>query len=257
MQRLTVSDETWQALLRLKRSAGGATAEPDRDDPAWQVYSPLVCRSRSSFVIAQVGQSLDGRVATASGDARDISGPDGILHLHRLRALVDAVIVGVGTVVADDPQLTVRDVEGPCPVRVVIDPAGRMPRDAGLLSGKGPPPLVIRDRAKCRDAADTIIHLDAIDGRLSPRSILGALAARGLHTVLVEGGANTIGAFLNSGQIDRLHVAISPIVIGSGPAGLNLPAIERLDQALRAPCKTYDLGSDVLFDLAYRRGGAG
>ncbi|BDA86446.1 hypothetical protein Sa4125_39880 [Aureimonas sp. SA4125] len=256
MQRLIVSDHTWQSLLRLKGSAGDVAGQ-DRDDPAWQVYSAIARPSPASFVVAQVGQSLDGRVATISGDACDVSGPDGILHLHRLRALVDAVIVGVGTVVADDPRLTVREVEGPCPVRVIIDPRGRLPGEASLLNDGGPQALVIRDRSACRETGGHIIHLEARDGRLSPSDILGALAARGLHTVLVEGGADTIGAFLSSGQVDRLHVAVSPIVIGSGPAGLVLPTITRLDEALRAPCRIYDLGSDILFDLECRKSGTG
>jgi diaminohydroxyphosphoribosylaminopyrimidine deaminase/5-amino-6-(5-phosphoribosylamino)uracil reductase len=254
MQRLTVSDETWTALLRLKHSDGGDAAGRSADDPAWQVYAPIA-RPQAPFVIAQVGQSVDGRVATLSGDASDISGPDGILHLHRLRALVDAVIVGVGTVVADDPRLTVREVEGPCPVRVIIDPSGRLPRDASLLNDEGPETLVVRDRLRCCETTGNLIHLAATDGRLSPRCILDALAARGLYSVLVEGGSNTIGAFLDGGHVDRLHVAVSPLVIGSGPAGINLQTVTRLDQARRPPCRAYDLGSDVLFDLDFGKAG--
>lgn len=257
MQRLIVTDEVWNALLCLKRSAGGDAVEAMRDDPAWQVYAPIARPAPAQFVIAQVGQSLDGRVATQSGDAADVSGPDGILHLHRLRALVDAVIVGVGTVVADDPRLTVREVEGPCPVRVIIDPAGRMPRNSSLLNDAGPQTLVIRDRSQCSKTDGNIIHLPASDGRLSPAGILAALSARGLNRVLIEGGANTIGAFVNSGQLDRLHVAVSPLIIGSGPTGLNLQTITRLDQALRPPCKTYNLGTDVLFDLECRKAAIG
>ena len=94
-----------------------------------------------AFVIGQLGQSLDGRIATPSGHSKYISGPEALRHLHQLRALVDAVVVGVQTVIADDPQLTVRHVAGRSPARVVIDPEGRMPRNARLLADDGVPVL--------------------------------------------------------------------------------------------------------------------
>src|ERR1700722_4202831 len=87
-----------------------------------------------AFVIGQLGQSLDGRIATPTGHSKYISGPEALRHLHQLRALVDAVVVGVQTVIADDPQLTVRHVEGRNPARVVIDPNGRLPPNARMLS---------------------------------------------------------------------------------------------------------------------------
>ena len=101
----------------------------------WDLYAPIAAgNDRGPFVVAQLGQSLDGRIATASGASRYINCPEAILHLHRLRALVDAVVVGIGTVVADDPQLTVRKAAGRDPARVVIDPNGRLPPDARILA---------------------------------------------------------------------------------------------------------------------------
>ena len=81
-------------------------------------------------VVGQIGQSLDGRIATETGHSKYINGPAGLAHLHRLRALVDAVVIGVGTALADDPQLTVRRVAGPQPARIVIDPKGRLGAEA-------------------------------------------------------------------------------------------------------------------------------
>src|SRR6187402_131582 len=95
------------------------------------------------MVVGQIGQSLDGRIATESGHSKYINGPSGLTHLHRLRALVDAVVIGVGTAVADNPQLTVRRVSGPHPARVVIDPRGRLPPDARLLADDGVRRIVI------------------------------------------------------------------------------------------------------------------
>ena len=94
-------------------------------------------------VVGQIGQSLDGRIATESGHSKYINGPAGLVHLHRLRALVDAVVVGVGTAIADDPQLTVRRVAGPQPARVVIDPKGRLGADARVFADDGVRRLLI------------------------------------------------------------------------------------------------------------------
>src|SRR5438270_2681906 len=89
-------------------------------------------------VVGQIGQSIDGRIATVTGHSKYINGPAGLAHLHRLRALVDAVLVGIGTAVADNPQLTVRRVAGPSPARVVLDPRGRLPPDANARIRRKP-----------------------------------------------------------------------------------------------------------------------
>jgi diaminohydroxyphosphoribosylaminopyrimidine deaminase / 5-amino-6-(5-phosphoribosylamino)uracil reductase len=87
------------------------------------MFGPIVTAPTDRpFIVAQLGQSLDGRIATISGDSRWINGPAALDHLHRLRSHVDAVVVGIGTIIADDPQLTVRCVSGPQPVGIIIDP---------------------------------------------------------------------------------------------------------------------------------------
>src|SRR5438874_9364585 len=102
------------------------------------VFGPLRKGTVDDFVIVgQIGQSLDGRIATESGHSKYINGPAGLLHLHRLRALVDIVVVGVGTALADNPQLTVRQVAGPQPARAVIDPRGRLGANAKLFADDG------------------------------------------------------------------------------------------------------------------------
>ena len=113
--------------------------------PPWQdIFGPLRRGQVDDLVVVgQCGQSIDARIATASGHSHYINGAEGLAHLHRLRALVDAVVIGVGTALADDPQLTVRRVAGPNPARVVIDPNGRLPAAARLLADDGVRRLVI------------------------------------------------------------------------------------------------------------------
>jgi riboflavin-specific deaminase-like protein len=253
MQRAEVTDDVWSSLLAL---AAGRPARPRRqwsapERAAFALYEPLALGSgETSCLFAQVGQSLDGRIATASGDATAISGPDGLRHLHRCRALADAVVVGVRTAVADDPRLTVRLVRGESPARVVIDPRGRLPDDARPLAADGVRRIVVQACDRPRPAGVETVRLPAEDGWISPLAIADALAERGLRRVLIEGGGVTIGRFLDAGLLFRLHVAIAPLIIGAGPAGLRTSPIARLADALRPETHVYGLDSDVIFDCA-------
>lgn len=204
-------------------------------------------------VVAQLGQTLDGRIATVTGASKYISGPEALNHLHRLRAAVDAVIVGVGTVVADDPLLTVRRVPGRSPVRVVIDPRGRMPADARMLRDGAGPVLAL-----CRADAEPPAGVEAVrmpceTGGFSPHEIVAALGARGFSRILVEGGADTLGRFIDSGRIDLLHMMVAPMILGSGKPGLSLRPISCLSEALRPQTRVhvFDDG-DVLFTCDMR-----
>jgi diaminohydroxyphosphoribosylaminopyrimidine deaminase / 5-amino-6-(5-phosphoribosylamino)uracil reductase len=201
-------------------------------------------------VVGQFGQSIDARIATAGGDSHYINGAAGLAHLHRLRALVDAVVVGVGTALADDPQLTVRRVAGPSPARVVIDPNGRLPPTARLLAPDGARSVVLTSKRTPIDHAEgvEIVRLSARGGHIAPAGILAALKACGFRRILIEGGGNTVSRFLAAGCLDRLHVVIAPIIIGSGPSSVTLPPIARLERALRAPMRTHVLGGEVLLD---------
>src|SRR5947209_12423081 len=237
---------SWAEFARRFREASEPLHSP------WdEVFGPLRRGAIDDLVVVgQIGQSLDGRIATASGHSRYINGPAGLTHLHRLRSLVDAVLVGVGTALADDPQLTVRRVAGQHPVRVVLDPKGRLPACAKVFSCDGVRRLVVTAEGSRRavDADVEVLALPAPEGRIAPREILAALAARGLCRVLIEGGAETVSCFLAAGCLDRLHVIVAPIIIGSGRSGFVLSPIERADQALRVPMRTFQLDDEVLFD---------
>jgi len=215
------------------------------------VFGPLRKGTVDDLVIVgQIGQSLDGRIATESGHSKYINGPAGLVHLHRLRALVDAVVVGVGTAIADDPQLTVRKVAGPQPARVVIDPKGRLGGGARMFADNGVRRLLITAQgARCTSPSGVeIIALPTVEGQLAPSAILAALAACGMRRILIEGGANTVSRFLAAGCLDRLHVMVAPIILGAGGPGLIVPPLERADQARRMPIRVHKIEDDVLFD---------
>ncbi len=212
------------------------------------------------YVIGQLGQSLDGRVALPSGESKYISGSHALDHVHRLRADVDAVIVGIGTVLADDPLLTVRRVAGRSPARVVIDPSGRLSPQAQVLVDDGVRRMVVRrsDANSPNPLPDGVelipLAPDPRDGALTPASILAALAARGLSRILVEGGPRTLSAFLDAGCLDRFHIVVSPVILGSGRPGLDLAPIVGLASALRPATRVEVFpDGDVLFDCDLRR----
>jgi diaminohydroxyphosphoribosylaminopyrimidine deaminase / 5-amino-6-(5-phosphoribosylamino)uracil reductase len=201
-------------------------------------------------VVGQFGQSLDGRVATETGHSHYINGPAGLAHLHRLRALVDAVVVGVGTAIADNPQLTVRQVAGPNPARIVIDPRGRIAADAKVFARDGARRIVVTAQGVLPELADDVerIVLPATDGAIAPSDILKALAACGFRRIPIEGGSHTVSRFLATGCLDRLHIVVAPIILGAGRGGVALPPVASCADALRPPMRLHRLDGEVLFD---------
>jgi diaminohydroxyphosphoribosylaminopyrimidine deaminase / 5-amino-6-(5-phosphoribosylamino)uracil reductase len=226
------------------------TAQP-LDDPLECLHN---CDPARPFVIAQLGQTLDGRIATRTGASKYINGAHALDHLHRLRAAVDGVVVGIGTVLADDPALTVRRTQGDNPARIIIDPNARLPQDAKCLCDDGAAVLVI-----CAEDADHPARVETIlvnrrANGLCPQDIIAALFALGLRKILVEGGAHTISRFIEAGALDRLHILVAPMIIGSGKSGLELPPVDSLSQALRPRTRAYPLpDGDVIFDCDMRQ----
>jgi riboflavin-specific deaminase-like protein len=231
----------------------GAWSPVDRR--AFALFQPLL--QDRDLAIAQLGQSLDGRIATASGDSYYINGRPMRAHLHRLRALVDAVVVGAGTAVADRPALTVRHCQGADPVPVIIDPAARVPCRGPLFDPAVTPRLILV-HARSTDRDDWPAHVEALrlassratqPAALDPGAILAALAELGLRRVLIEGGGVTVSRFIDAQALDRLHLLIAPLLIGSGPSGLNLRPIERLSEADRRTMRSFPLADELVVDL--------
>ncbi len=236
------------------------TATDDARD-TFDIYLPLL--ASGDLVIGQLGQSLDGRIATETGASHFVTGPQDIVRLHRLRALVDAVVVGANTVAADNPKLTVRHVEGSNPVRIVLDPRGRLDRGLGVFSDAGAPTVTVRatpaegvaapGRQSFATGGELFIPASGT-GHLDLGALLESLRAEGWTRILVEGGGATVSGFLAAGLLDRLHITVAPLLIGSGRPSVTLEAVTSLDQALRPPCRHFRLGGDVLFDLDLSHG---
>jgi diaminohydroxyphosphoribosylaminopyrimidine deaminase / 5-amino-6-(5-phosphoribosylamino)uracil reductase len=214
-------------------------------------------RTGRAFVIAKYAASLDGRIAAASGDARWVSGPEAREWVHELRAHVDAIAVGIGTVLADDPELTARP-GGSAeavhqPLRVIVDSQARTPPGARALAGgvlvattEAAP--AERRRTLERGGAE-VLALPSEGGRVSLTALLEALGQRGVLSVLVEGGGTLLGALFDERQVGRLYAVIAPVIVGAdgAPAAVAGRGAERMRDAPRlSDLEVRRLGEDVL-----------
>lgn len=239
----------------------GQTAELARGSLLRYTGSHIVTGQREQrdfpFVTVKFAQSLDGRIATATGDSRWISGPLALRLAHRLRAEHDAIMVGIGTVLADDPQLTVRMAKGRDPLRVVVDSQLRVPLQARVLAeGAAARTLVAttatadKNRAReIRKLGAEVVRLPRASGGVNLTRLLKELRRRGVESVLVEGGAGIISSLLAARAVDRLVVVIAPRIIGQGIEAVGDLGIARLTDAISfSSVKTLRLGPDVIFD---------
>lgn len=223
--------------------------------PLQAIFEPLRQPGTDGMVVVgQIGQTMDGRIATVTGQSKYVNGSVGLTHLHQLRALVDAVLVGVGTAVADNPQLTVRLVNGSSPARVVLDPTARLAADSLVWRDDGIQKIwIVADGAATSLPPQVeLLSLPAVDGTINPMHLLHCLSTRGLKRILIEGGAETVSRFIRANCLDRLHLIVAPIIMGSGRPSFNLPPIEHMDQALRLLVQTHLVGSEIVFDCALR-----
>jgi diaminohydroxyphosphoribosylaminopyrimidine deaminase / 5-amino-6-(5-phosphoribosylamino)uracil reductase len=230
------------------------------DDPVdvlFDLYLPL-CRSTraKAVVVGHLGQSLDGFIATHQGDSQYVTGHENIVHVHRLRALCDAVVVGAGTVAADDPQLTTRHVAGPSPLRVVFDPARRLDDRYRVFNDESAPTLYACARSLVQPGETHVGGAALVPVDDDPESDVAGLqrllADRGCRRILVEGGGVTVSKFLKANLLDRLQVAVAPFIIGDGRPAIRLPGPALLSDCERPRHRMFRMGDDVLFELVIR-----
>jgi 3,4-dihydroxy 2-butanone 4-phosphate synthase / GTP cyclohydrolase II len=247
--------DVWSELLQGRvpdRAAAG------REAMLLDRYGPLVAAG-PTITIAQLAQSVDGFIASRTGDANYVSGEEDREHLHRLRALVDAVVVGAQTVASDNPQLTTRAVPGRSPVRVIIDPAARIPSYARVLTDGNASTTwcVAAGRPTPTGLASHVdlVTLPAVAGRFQPQALLDMLRERGLGRVLVEGGGRTVSDFLTAGVLDLLYLTTAPILIGDGIPGIRFAGADLVGDAMTTTVRRFSLGRDLctVFDFAATR----
>jgi len=220
------------------------------------------------WVLFKSAMTLDGKVATRTGDSKWISGEDSRELAHRWRASVDAVVVGIGTALADDPQLTARPDGPPAqlkgqPRRVVFDSLARLPPTSQLVVAAAEIPLtVVVSRAAARADTDALeaagVQVVVATGENEParvRSGLDQLGAQGVTSVLLEGGPHLAGAFLDAGEIDEIRLFLAPLLLGGSAARdpLEGKGVERISEALHAlTFESSNVGEDLLVSARLR-----
>ncbi len=212
------------------------------------------------WVLLKAAATLDGRTATSRGDSKWISGPESRLLVHRLRDRLDAVMVGIGTVLRDDPLLTTRlPEEGRDPLRIVVDTHLRLPQNAALLRSGSPAatiiatgPSVSDERAKRLEQMGVrILRCAAPEGRVDLLELMRRLGAEGIQSILLEGGATLNGAALRTGIVDRIALFLAPILLGGGdgPGIFSGPGPLCLAEALRLKgLEVSRSGDDILIE---------
>jgi riboflavin-specific deaminase-like protein len=279
------SDAAWNLVREAARTADSAARDgraalalDGRDAVAWRpdcgwqcvlpadderrdlldLYLPFCSATAGRpLTLGHLGESLDGFIATHTGDSQWVTGPENVTHMHRLRALCDAIVVGAGTVAADNPRLTTRKVAGPNPLRVVLDPDRRLDESYRVFSDGAAETLYVcaRDRATRageRFGQATVAGVDTTGDGIDLSEVVGLLRARGCVRIFVEGGGITVSMFLQAGLLDRLHLAIAPFLIGDGKTAIRLPAPTALGDCHRPSYRVFRMGGDILFDCDLR-----
>lgn len=214
-----------------KTEGGFLEAEASAGNAAWLTS----VRLGRPHVTWKYAATLDGRSAAADGSSRWITGPESRADVHRLRAEADAVLVGGGTLRADDPHLAVRGIDGATqPLRVAVDTRAGLPPTARVLDDAAPTLLVVGEDADTRHLPGVeLLRLPLHDGRIAVHDLLGELYARGVRSVFLEGGPTLAGAFLEAAAVDRVVGYLAPALLGSGPAALADAGITNIAHAVR------------------------
>jgi GTP cyclohydrolase II len=211
-------------------------------------------RDSRPYVVLKYAQTMDGRIATRTGDSKWISGEPERRASHALRAACDAVLVGIGTVIADDPQLTVRLVPGASPLRVVLDTTLRVPGGAQILAANAPTLVITSERSSTARRDDLRRHGVGVQvvaaeppWGVDLAAALAALRAAGVRSLLVEGGAAVITSFLRHRLADRVVVGIAPTILGAGTDAVGDLDAARVSDGLHLTGRSvHVLGDDVV-----------
>ena len=241
------------------RAAGIAVQIGDGQDEAGELveHHARYINTGLPFVTAKFAASLDGKIATRSGDSRWVSGKLARDYVHQLRAATDAIMVGIGTVLADDPRLTARDAAGgPLsrqPLRVIADSQGRIPPGARLLAEPGKALVAVaRQEAEAKPSLHGVdaeaFRCPASDGRVDLNALFHELGRREIASVLVEGGGTLLGSLFDQGLVDKVVAFVAPVIIGgeSAPSAVGGRGAERMSDAMRLSRITIQqFGEDV------------
>ena len=205
-----------------------------------------ILRKNKKLVIAQIGQSIDGRIALNNGNSHYINNPKSIIYLHCLRSISDAIIVGSNTIKKDDPLLTTRKIKGTNPKRIIIDGSLSLNNKYKIFNDGNENIIFTKSNKNIRLNNSTIIRLKE---KNFTKNFITQIKKLKYKNILVEGGSKTISELINNKYIDILQFMIAPILIGSGINSLNLKEISNLNKAIRPKNNFYELDNEIIVNL--------
>jgi len=205
-----------------------------------------ILRKNKKLVIAQIGQSIDGRIALNNGNSHYINNPKSIIYLHCLRSISDAIIVGSNTIKKDDPLLTTRKIKGTNPKRIIIDGSLSLNNKYKIFNDGNENIIFTKSNKNIRLNNSTIIRLKE---KNFTKNLVTQIKKLKYKNILVEGGSKTISELINNKYIDILQFMIAPILIGSGINSLNLKEISNLNKAIRPKHNFNELENEIIVNL--------
>ncbi len=205
-----------------------------------------ILRKHKKLVIAQIGQSIDGRIALKNGNSHYINNPKSIIYLHCLRSISDAIIVGSNTIKKDDPLLTTRKIKGTNPNRIIIDGSLSLNNKYKIFNDGNKNIIFTKSNKNIRLNNSTIIRLKE---KNFTKNLIMQIKKLKYKNILVEGGSKTISELINNKYIDILQFMIAPILIGSGINSLNLKEISNLNKAIRPKYNFNELENEIIVNL--------
>ena len=205
-----------------------------------------ILRKNKKLVIAQIGQSIDGRIALNNGNSHYINNPKSIIYLHCLRSISDAIIVGSNTIKKDDPLLTTRKIKGTNPKRIIIDGSLSINNKYKIFNDGNENIIFTKSNKNIRLNNSTIIKLKE---KNFTKNLITQIKKLKYKNILVEGGSKTISELIDNNYIDILQFMIAPILIGSGINSLNLKEISNLNRAIRPKHNFNELENEIIVNL--------
>ncbi|MDC0248472.1 RibD family protein [bacterium] len=212
-----------------------------------EIIIPLLLRNNNNF-IGQIGQSLDGKIALNNGSSHYINEKESITYLHCLRSISDGILVGVNTIIKDNPLLTTRKIKGPNPIRLIIDPTLRLTNKYKIFKDNNKN-IIFTNSSKEKKFRNTTIVKFA--KKSFTQNIYDYLKKNSLQTILIEGGPTTLSHFIELKLLNYMQFIISPTIIGSGIDSVRLKPISDLKNALRAKNTISKLGKEIIVTLDF------
>jgi diaminohydroxyphosphoribosylaminopyrimidine deaminase/5-amino-6-(5-phosphoribosylamino)uracil reductase len=215
----------------------------------FSLFFPIIFNSKESpYLIAHLAQTLDGFIATNSGESKYISSSENLTHIHMIRAISDIIIVGYKTVELDNPMLTTRLVTGQSPMRIIIDKNNKLSNKYNVF--KNPDDngyKIISDKTHTKK--ENVFQLPLDKNKFNLNDICDLLKKLRKKIVFIEGGGAIVSEFYNNNMLDRLHICISPSILGKGRSSLMIEKKMSLNEILEHEVRYFQMGADILCDI--------